>query len=46
MVLGLAVGWAVEAFAGMPGALVLGLLAGMVAANFVPTDTGCSLGDR
>lgn len=45
MVLGLAVGWAVEAFAGLPGALVLGLLGGMVAANFVPLGGGCTPGD-
>lgn len=42
MVLGLAIGWAVEAFAGLRGATVLGVLGGMVAANFVPLASGCS----
>lgn len=46
MVLGLAVGWLVEAFAGLRGGLVLGLLGGMLAANFVPLGAGCSLDDR
>ena len=45
MVLGLAVGWAIEAFAGLRGSLVLGLLGGMVAANFVPLGGGCPTGD-
>jgi hypothetical protein len=46
VVLGLAIGWAVEAFAGLRGALLLGVLAGMVAANFVPLSTGCPTGQR
>lgn len=41
MVLGVCVGWAVEAFAHVPNALPFGFLLGVVAANFVPLDSGC-----
>lgn len=42
MVLGLAGGWAIEAFAGIRGATVFGALLGMLAANLVPLGPGCS----
>lgn len=41
MILGLAAGWALETFAGLRGAMLLGALAGMVAANFVPLGPDC-----
>lgn len=36
MILLVAVGWALQQFAGVPNALLFGLLAGLLAAPFVP----------
>ncbi|HEX6811349.1 MAG TPA: hypothetical protein VF384_06990 [Planctomycetota bacterium] len=41
MILGLAVGWTLEVFAGVPVATLLGVLLGMIAANFVPLGPAC-----
>lgn len=41
MVLGLAGGFALETFAGLRGATVIGALFGMLAANFVPLGPSC-----
>ena len=41
MILGLAIGGALEAFAGLHNATLLGALLGMLAANLVPLDRGC-----
>jgi hypothetical protein len=46
VVLGVAIGWTLESFAGLRGAMVFGLLAGMLGANLVPLGPGCSGGDR
>jgi hypothetical protein len=42
VILGLAIGGCLEAFAGLRTASLFGVLLGMVAANFVPRDSrGC-----
>lgn len=46
MILLTLIGWAVQAFAAVPNALVFGLLLGFVAANFVPARGACALPPR
>ena len=46
MILAALVGWALQALAGLDGALLIGLLLGMLAANFVPNGGGCALPPR
>jgi hypothetical protein len=41
VVLGLAIGGALEAFAAVRNATVLGLLVGMIGANLVPNHRSC-----
>ena len=41
MILGLAAGWALQVFAGVPSGALFGLLAGMIAANLVPLRPSC-----
>ena len=45
MILGLAIGGMLEAFAELPGATLFGALLGVVAANFVPLPRGNCGGD-
>ena len=46
MVLGLAAGWALQSFAGLPNGALLGLLVGMIAANLVPLGPSCGSPER
>ncbi len=46
MVLFTLIGWAVQAFAGLDNALLIGLIAGMLVANFVPARGACPIAPR
>ncbi|MCA8966580.1 MAG: hypothetical protein H6838_03625 [Planctomycetes bacterium] len=46
MILFALIGWAVQAFAGVTNALILGVFAGMIVANFVPARGACPLPPR
>lgn len=45
MILGLAAGWLLQSFAGVPNAWAFGLLLGMVGANLIPLGPGCRTPD-
>lgn len=46
MILTTAIGWALQSFAGIPNALVFGLLFGLIAAPLIPAPASCGVPRR